>query len=66
MMTTHITAASITYCGSLFQAATTRTETKSNQLYWLTNNGTVKRLNPSEKSIIKEAIKEGWGIGTAM
>ncbi len=28
---------------------------KSNQLYWLTNNGTVKRLKPCKKSSIK------WG-----
>ncbi len=39
---------------------------KSNQLYWLTNNGTVKHLKPCKKSIIKEAIKDGRGRGTAM
>ncbi len=39
---------------------------KSNQLHWLTINGTVKRLKPCKKSIIKEAIKDGRGTGTAM
>ncbi len=36
----------------------------SNQLYWLTNSGTIKRLKPRRKSIIKDAIKEGQGAGT--
>ncbi len=34
-------------------------KTKSNQLYWLSNNGTVKRLKPCEKSIIIWGIKDG-------
>ncbi len=35
---------------------------KSNQLYWLTGSGTVRRLKP----IIKEATKDSQGTGRAM